>query len=41
MKEIHDVLKISLDRLDNETKNNFLIFHVFLKGKKENLFLEY
>ena len=37
MKEIHDVLKISLDRLDNETKNIFLDISCFFEGEEREL----
>ena len=37
MKEIHDVLKISLDRLDNETKNIFLNISCFYEGEEREL----
>ena len=37
LKEIHDVLKISLDRLDNETKNIFLDISCFFEGQEREL----
>ena len=37
MKEIHDVLKISFDRLDNETKNIFLDISCFFEGEEREL----